>query len=329
MPSTSTSSPSNASTRARARAGIEPHHARTLGQQGQQIDGGLLGILGSCVQPDLVQRAKGALREHREAAQGVDLVAPELHPHRVALGGREHVDEAAPHRELAGVLHLVHADIAEGHQFAGEGVEVHPHARGQGQRRPRRRDDPLHETGGFHDHHGLGRSVRGRGPGDIAGHGRQSGDRPGPASSHARLDIPFRPVPDPPGRQIHHRPIGQIQRELVLEFHGRVLIGGDHEERRVLPGPAARDSGGQEGMDKTGRGQTSRRTLPGGGRGAFQGVLKRRVPAQEVGQAGHETSPRPASHSSARSAAAPMTVRTSSRGSLKLARTWSMSCLLG
>ena len=57
----------------------------------------------------------GALREHREAAQRLDRVAPELGAHGVA-GRRVDVDDAAAHRELAALAHLLVALVAQAGQ---------------------------------------------------------------------------------------------------------------------------------------------------------------------------------------------------------------------
>ena len=54
--------------------------------------------------PEPVQLLEGALVGDREAADLLDVVAPELHPDRVLLGGREDVDDAATDRELAALL---------------------------------------------------------------------------------------------------------------------------------------------------------------------------------------------------------------------------------
>ena len=58
---------------------------------------------------DLAQRA---LRERREGADALDLVAEELDPQRLAAGGREDVDEAAAHRELPALLDPLDALVA-------------------------------------------------------------------------------------------------------------------------------------------------------------------------------------------------------------------------
>ena len=60
-----------------------------------------------CPQPvDLLQRA---LVGDGEGADLLDVVTPELHPHRVLLGRREHVDDPAADRELAPLLDEVDA----------------------------------------------------------------------------------------------------------------------------------------------------------------------------------------------------------------------------
>ena len=57
--------------------------------------------------PEPVHRLVGALVGDREAADLLDVVAPELHPQRVLLGGREDVDDAASDRELTAPLDQV------------------------------------------------------------------------------------------------------------------------------------------------------------------------------------------------------------------------------
>ncbi len=57
--------------------------------------------------PQPVDVLVGALVGDREAADLLDVVAPELHPQRVLLGGREDVDDAAADRELAAPLDQV------------------------------------------------------------------------------------------------------------------------------------------------------------------------------------------------------------------------------
>ena len=53
-----------------------------------------------------------ALREGREGAHRLDLVAEELDAQRLAPRGREDVDDAAAHGELAAVVDALHALVA-------------------------------------------------------------------------------------------------------------------------------------------------------------------------------------------------------------------------
>ena len=84
---------------------------------------------GRCPEPrQLVDRA---LVGDREGADLVDLVAPELHPHRVLLGRREHVDEPAADRELAALLHQVDPRVGRVRQPAYDVVEGDRVTRGE------------------------------------------------------------------------------------------------------------------------------------------------------------------------------------------------------
>jgi hypothetical protein len=67
-----------------------------------------------------VQRS---LRERREGADRLDLVAEELDPQRVAAGGREDVDQASADRELAALLHAVDALVAGEREPLRQGIE--------------------------------------------------------------------------------------------------------------------------------------------------------------------------------------------------------------
>ncbi len=65
---------------------------------------------------DLVEVDGRALVGDRELGQPVDLVAPQVDAHRHVAGRGEHVDDRAPHRQLAPVLDLVLAAVAGAHQ---------------------------------------------------------------------------------------------------------------------------------------------------------------------------------------------------------------------
>ena len=60
----------------------------------------------------------------RERGQPVHLVAPQVDADRHVGGGGEDVDDAAAHRELAAVLHLVFAPVPHGHQLGEELAHV-------------------------------------------------------------------------------------------------------------------------------------------------------------------------------------------------------------
>ena len=64
----------------------------------------------------LVQMAHPALGGGVKQAHGVHVGVPELHPHRVVLGGGEHVQNAATQGKLAHALHLVAPGVAQGRQ---------------------------------------------------------------------------------------------------------------------------------------------------------------------------------------------------------------------
>ena len=61
-----------------------------------------------------------------------DLIAPELHPHRVLGGGREDVKDAAAYRELPAAAHHVDPGVGQFDQARSQVVEVHlgPHPQG-------------------------------------------------------------------------------------------------------------------------------------------------------------------------------------------------------
>lgn len=109
---------------------------------GQQFDGF-----------DLFQRT---LRLRVEGTDAVDLVVQQLHPERRVGAHRIHVQQAAAHREVAGIEHLRHVAVAGRFQPALLRVHVHalaqPHAEAVAQHVAARRQ-PLHQGGGRHHHH--------------------------------------------------------------------------------------------------------------------------------------------------------------------------------
>ena len=92
------------------------------------------GKLGGGRDLDLGDIAERALGERREPAQRFDLDVEHVHPHRVLLGGGEHVEQASPHRELAALLDLVDALVAGADEVVSALVEVEQLADSQRER---------------------------------------------------------------------------------------------------------------------------------------------------------------------------------------------------
>ena len=109
----------------------------------------------------LLQRHR-ALVGHVEAADLLDLVTEELHPQGVLLGGREHIDDAATHGELAALLDQVDAGVRRAGQPTHDVLELDLLTRDQLDRREVRQALDLrleHRSHGGHDH--LQRTVPG------------------------------------------------------------------------------------------------------------------------------------------------------------------------
>ncbi len=87
------------------------------------------------------------LRERRERANLLDLVAEELDPQRLAAGGREDVDEPAAHRELPAVLGALDALVACERERLGQPLDAELVSRLDADRR----------RSGVFDRHPLGR----------------------------------------------------------------------------------------------------------------------------------------------------------------------------
>src|SRR6202041_137322 len=67
---------------------------------------------------------QAALVGGAEVADLLDRVTPELHPEGMLLGGREHVQDAAPDRDLATMLDQVGARVPDVHQVRDDLLEV-------------------------------------------------------------------------------------------------------------------------------------------------------------------------------------------------------------
>ncbi len=71
-----------------------------------------------------VDRVQRTLRERREGADRLDLVAEELDAERLPAGGREDVDQAAAHRELPAVVDALDALVAGERELFGEALDA-------------------------------------------------------------------------------------------------------------------------------------------------------------------------------------------------------------
>ena len=112
--------------------------------------------LGCRVDDGTFDRTERSLRERRERADGLDLVAEQLDPERVATGGRVDVDDPAADGELAALLDPLDPLVASEGEVLREGVDprlvahrelepVRPCLRRRhllGERRRRRADQP-------------------------------------------------------------------------------------------------------------------------------------------------------------------------------------------
>ena len=98
-----------------------------------------------------------ALRERRERAHLLDLVAEELDAQRLAPGRREDVDEAAANRELAALLRPLDALVAGQRERLGQRVDALLVARRDPKRlgRGARRREPLRRSRSGDDDQGA------------------------------------------------------------------------------------------------------------------------------------------------------------------------------
>ena len=71
-----------------------------------------------------LDRVQSALRERREGADRLDLVAEELDPERLAARGREHVDEPATHGELSALVDPLDALVTRERKLLGETLDA-------------------------------------------------------------------------------------------------------------------------------------------------------------------------------------------------------------
>ena len=168
-----------------------------------------------------------------ERADLVHFVAEEIDAEGVLSRGREHVDDAASHRELAAALHHVDARVGgvdEGLLHVGEFVVL-----------PDGERDGLHlrqpfDLGLQHGAHGRDDHLRRAIGGDATKRGEAFADGVR-ARREALVWERF------PGREVHHFVAAQPGGELVDELLGLAVRGGDGQHRRAL----FRDGGGEDG----------------------------------------------------------------------------------
>ena len=190
--------------------------------------------LRSRVDHRLVDRVQRALRERRERAHLLDLVAEELDAKRLAARAREDVDEAAANGDLTALLHAIDARVAGQSQRLDERVEASLVADGDPERlrspavrrhafreRPRRRGDEA--PGGEHV------ERAGALPDEVS---RRLQTRP---EGHAAA----RQECDPRGIEVPPEGFGGVARVLVLgqdreeaAIAARLVKRGEHERQR-------------------------------------------------------------------------------------------------
>ena len=76
------------------------------------------------INDNLIQIFNGALALGVEAADGIDLIPPQLDPPGIFLCQGKYIQNSAPDRKLPGHLHLGHALIPQLHQLAGHCLQV-------------------------------------------------------------------------------------------------------------------------------------------------------------------------------------------------------------
>ena len=173
----------------------------------------LRGELGGRGQLDRLRVPQGALREGREPADLLDLVAEELQPGGALLGGGEHVEDPAADRELPPLLDLIDALIASLDELRADVREVDGLTACE--REPSRAQGCVrHRLGegdrARHDHRRLGlaeRIERRDSQPDEVRRGREVRGVTGP---------PRRVVADPPGRQEGAKLARQVARPDVV-----------------------------------------------------------------------------------------------------------------
>ncbi len=188
-----------------------------------------------------------ALVGDREEAHGLDLVAEEVDAHRVGVGRREDIEDAAAHRELAAVGDHVDpriGGIRQGPDHRGEGVLV-PHLQVDGFELAKPRHQGLDDGADRGDDDLQARVLQL----EAAQHGQASSDGVG-----ARREPFVRKRL--PGRELGDRIIGKVAAQPGTEVLGLAAGGrhGKHHGSRHLGLQCLERFRGDDGPHARGRG---------------------------------------------------------------------------
>jgi hypothetical protein len=209
----------------------------------------------------------GALVGHGELDEAVDLVAPQVDAHGPVGGGGEHVDDRAPHGDLAPVLDHLLTAVAGTDQPLHQLVAVDAGAGGDGDRL-----EVLDvgaealDQGPHRGHHDLGGAVRvAQAPqgAQAAAHGLDAGADP---LEGQRL----------PGGEDLDGVVAQVGGQVA--GHPLGLGGGGHGQHHRATLGQAGEAGGDQGAGRVGHGD--------GGGGAAQHLGERGLVPQAVGDVG-------------------------------------------
>ena len=184
----------------------------------------LLSKLGGRRDLDGLGIAERTLRERREPAQRLDLVAEQIDAHGAVLGCREHVEQAAANRELASVLDLVDPLVSGRHEVACGLVQIEQLARMQHEpaRTQRRVGNLLRQRDRADDHDR--RSVAAV---------KQRVERRDPQADKMRRGRKVRLVGDAAARVVPHRARLEPRPQRAGQIPRRTVISGDDDRRPV------------------------------------------------------------------------------------------------
>ena len=255
--------------------------------------------LGRRVDDGTLDRPERSLRERRERADRLDLVAEQLDPERVAAGGREDVDDPAADGELAALLDPLHPLVA------GKGEVLRERCRSPARRRP-----PSSSR--------AGSRLRRRQP--LGERGRRRADEPaacehveraGPLADQVRRRLEPGVPADAAAREQRDALVAEVPGGSLGSVAGVRVLGQQHEQRAVRGGDGARRGAAAgrarrhvrpplEGRPRTRRGARSR---PARGRAAAAtGAVRRSgwsmtkggTGGSARGQSSPDLAPRPA-----------------------------------